>query len=34
VPLLNEFHALVVAVGKNHCGPQPRCQGCPLAAFH
>jgi endonuclease-3 related protein len=34
VPLLNEFHALVVAVGKNHCGPQPRCQGCPLAVFH
>jgi endonuclease III related protein len=31
--LLNEFHALVVAVGKNHCGPQPRCQGCPLASF-
>ncbi len=33
-PLLNEFHALVVAVGKNHCGPQPRCNGCPLAPFH
>ncbi len=33
VPLLNEFHALVVAVGKNHCGPQPRCEGCPLAPF-
>jgi endonuclease III related protein len=32
--LLNEFHALVVAVGKNHCGPQARCQGCPLAPFH
>jgi endonuclease-3 related protein len=31
--LLNEFHALVVAVGKHHCGPQPRCEGCPLAAF-
>lgn len=34
VPLLNEFHALVVAVGKNHCGPQPKCLGCPLATFH
>jgi endonuclease III related protein len=34
VPLLNEFHALVVAVGKNHCGPQPKCFGCPLAAFN
>jgi endonuclease III related protein len=31
--LLNEFHALVVAVGKHHCGPQPHCQGCPLAIF-
>jgi endonuclease-3 related protein len=27
----NEFHALVVNVGKHHCGPKPRCQGCPLA---
>jgi len=33
LPLLNEFHALVVAVGKHHCGPRPRCEGCPLAAF-
>ncbi len=32
--LLNEFHALVVAVGKNHCGPKARCEGCPLAHFH
>ena len=32
-PLYNEFHALVVAVGKTHCGPRPRCQGCPLAIF-
>jgi endonuclease-3 related protein len=31
--LLNEFHALVVAVGKLHCGPKPRCEGCPLASF-
>lgn len=31
--LLNEFHALVVAVGKNHCGPRPRCEGCPLQQF-
>ncbi len=27
----NEFHALIVEVGKNHCGPRPRCEGCPLA---
>jgi endonuclease-3 related protein len=31
--LLNEFHALVVAAGKHHCGPQPRCEGCPLGPF-
>lgn len=30
--LFNEFHALAVAVGKAHCGPVPRCDGCPLAA--
>ena len=29
----NEFHALVVMVGKTHCGPKPRCAGCPLASF-
>jgi endonuclease-3 related protein len=30
--LLNEFHALTVAVGKAHCGRVARCEGCPLAA--
>jgi endonuclease-3 related protein len=30
----NEFHALMVQVGKDHCGPQPHCEGCPLADFH
>jgi len=29
--LFNEFHALVVAVGKSHCGAVPHCHGCPLA---
>jgi endonuclease-3 related protein len=29
----NEFHALIVMVGKQHCGPKPRCAGCPLACF-
>jgi endonuclease-3 related protein len=29
--LFNECHALIVAVGKAHCGPTPRCDGCPLA---
>lgn len=28
--LYNEFHALTVAVGKNHCGRTARCEGCPL----
>lgn len=30
VPLFNEYHALLVAVGKQHCRAQARCQGCPL----
>ena len=28
--LYNEFHALIVQVGKNHCKPKAKCQGCPL----
>lgn len=28
--LFNEFHALLVAVGKAYCGPEPRCAACPL----
>jgi len=31
--LYNEYHALIVAVGKRHCGPRAKCEGCPLAAF-
>jgi endonuclease-3 related protein len=30
---LNELHALIVNVGKLHCGPSPRCHGCPLAVY-
>jgi endonuclease-3 related protein len=30
VGLYNEFHALIVKVGKEHCAPSPRCAGCPL----
>jgi endonuclease III related protein len=26
----NEFHALMVQIGKLHCGRAPRCEGCPL----
>jgi len=29
----NEFHALIVQVGKNHCKPRPKCDGCPLECF-
>ena len=32
--LCNEFHALLVEVGKKHCGPRsPNCAGCPLEEF-
>ena len=31
--LFNEFHALIVQVGKQHCGPQPKCEGCPLESL-
>jgi endonuclease-3 related protein len=33
VALWNDYHAQLVAVGKNHCRPTARCDGCPLA-FH
>lgn len=33
VALYNEYHALLVRVGKEHCSKTPRCQGCPLAAL-
>ncbi|NLX12555.1 MAG: endonuclease III domain-containing protein [Phycisphaerales bacterium] len=33
VPLFNEYHALLVQVGKHHCRPRARCAGCPLEAF-
>jgi len=28
--LYNEFHALIVRLGKDHCRPRPRCENCPL----
>jgi endonuclease-3 related protein len=31
VPLFNEYHALLVEVGKRHCRAKARCDGCPLA---
>jgi endonuclease-3 related protein len=30
VQLFNEFHALLVNVGKGFCRPRPKCEGCPL----
>jgi endonuclease III related protein len=30
VRLYNEFHALIVALGKDLCRPRPRCEECPL----
>lgn len=31
--MFNEFHALLVEVGKRHCRTRARCEGCPLASF-
>ena len=30
VQVYNEYHALLVAVGKRHCRRRARCEGCPL----
>jgi len=31
--LYNEFHALIVRLGKDHCRSQPQCDMCPLQSF-
>ncbi len=31
--LWNDYHAQLVAVGKNYCKPRPKCSGCPLEQF-
>lgn len=31
VALYNEYHALLVRVGRTHCRKTPKCDGCPLA---
>ena len=31
--LFNEYHALLVEVGKRHCGVRARCDGCPLDIY-
>ena len=33
VQLFNEYHALIVALGKHYCKPKPRCDQCPLRAL-
>jgi len=30
VQLFNEYHALIVRLGKEHCKTLPKCEGCPL----
>ena len=31
--LYQQYHALLVQVGKDYCRKEPRCQGCPLEAL-
>ena len=31
--LYNEYHALIVRLGKEHCNTKPKCAGCPLEPF-
>ncbi len=33
VQLFNEFHALIVRVGKEHCRKTPICEACPLESL-
>ncbi len=33
VELYNEFHALIVNLGKDYCRPRPDCSSCPLCCF-
>jgi len=33
VKLFNEYHALLVRLGKEFCRPTPRCETCPLNQF-
>ena len=31
--IYNEYHALLVALGKTYCRPRPQCSACPLVEF-
>lgn len=33
VQLFNEYHALIVRLGKEYCKTRPQCHGCPLEPF-
>ena len=33
VKMFNEFHALLVQVGKEYCRPKAKCAGCPLESL-
>lgn len=33
VKFFNEYHALIVKLGKEHCSPKPGCEGCPLTSL-
>ena len=33
VPLYQEYHALLVRLGKEWCRPQPRCEACPVKGW-
>ena len=33
VGLFNEYHALLVRLGKEHCRPKAKCRGCPLESL-
>jgi endonuclease-3 related protein len=32
--LFNEYHALIVRLGKEFCKPRPSCESCPLKDYH
>lgn len=34
VPFYQEYHALLVRLGKESCRPQPRCSSCPLDGWN
>lgn len=34
VRMFNEYHALIVRLGKEFCRPRPRCEKCPLNQIH